>query len=41
MPDAAQSKAIADFTQVTQMDKKSAQKFLKQHNWNTTNAINA
>ena len=41
MPDSAQNKAIADFTQVTQMDKKSAQKFLKSHNWNATQAINA
>lgn len=41
MPDSAQTKAIADFTQVTQIDKKSAQKFLKSHNWNTTQAINA
>ena len=41
MPDSAQNKAIGDFVQVTQMDKKSAQKFLKQHNWNAANAINA
>jgi len=35
-----QKAAIAEFTSVTQADKSSAAKMLKQQNWNVTSAIN-
>ncbi|KAK0272182.1 Scaffold-type E3 ligase [Friedmanniomyces endolithicus] len=37
----AQKAAIAEFTSVTQVDKSSAAKLLKQHNWNASAAVNA
>jgi len=36
-----QKTAIGEFTGVTQADKSTAGKFLKQHNWNIAAAINA
>jgi len=36
----AQKAAIAEFTSVTQADKSSAAKLLKQQNWNVSAAIN-
>ncbi|KAK1066153.1 Scaffold-type E3 ligase [Friedmanniomyces endolithicus] len=37
----AQKAAITEFTSVTQVDKSSAAKLLKQHNWNASAAVNA
>lgn len=36
-----QKSAISEFTGVTQSDKNSAAKVLKQHNWNVAAAVNA
>ncbi|KAK3703916.1 Scaffold-type E3 ligase [Vermiconidia calcicola] len=36
-----QKSAVSEFTQVTQSDKSTAGKILKQHNWNVAAAINA
>lgn len=36
-----QKSAISEFTGVTQADKSSAAKMLKQHNWNVGAAVNA
>ncbi|KAK1052051.1 Scaffold-type E3 ligase [Friedmanniomyces endolithicus] len=36
-----QKAAITEFTSVTQVDKSSAAKLLKQHNWNASAAVNA
>lgn len=42
MPDrAAEKKALAEFIQVTQTDKNTAAKYLKQHNYNAQAAANA
>jgi DCN1-like protein 1/2 len=37
---AQQRTAIAEFAAVTNSDKSTAAKFLKQHHWNTSAAIN-
>ncbi|KAK4899565.1 Scaffold-type E3 ligase [Elasticomyces elasticus] len=41
MHSSAQKAAISDFTSVTQVDKSTAAKLLKQHNWNASAAVNA
>lgn len=37
----AQKSAISEFVSVTQTDKNTAAKVLKQHNWNTSAAVDA